>query len=331
MLTADLFASAASAASVVASTTATAASAVASSTPDTSTLGSIVASVVPSIVASALPSGITTTVPVTAQPLFLPVPFEVAAIFAGALSGAMTAVSRRFDLTGLFVLAVVNGLGGGIMRDVLLQDYGIFALDNPRALVAVLIGGLIGAFFFSAAEKTRPVLGIIDALSLGLFALVGVDKALVAGLAPLAAILLGTITAIGGGIIRDLLCDREPQVMRRGSLFAVAAVTGSTIFVVMVTWLNFAKPVAMVVSATVAVSLRLGSLWLGWESPEPIDLTGAVSAVPRSMWRGGALMLRRTRRSGSRLERTERPSGETPQACPKESDDDEPQAPSRET
>jgi uncharacterized membrane protein YeiH len=311
MLTADLFASVASAASVVASATATASAAATSSVPDTGTLASIVESVVPSIVASALPSAVTTTAPVTAQHILLPIPFEVAAIFAGALSGAMTAVSRRFDLTGLFVLAIVNGLGGGIMRDVLLQDYGIFALDNPRALIAVLIAGFLGAFFFTAAEKTRPVLGVIDALSLGLFTLVGVDKALVAGLAPLAAILLGTITAIGGGIIRDLLCDREPQVMRRGSLYAVAAMAGSTVFVTMVVWLNFTKPAAMVVAAIVAIGLRLGSLWLGWESPEPVDLTHAVGSVPRSMWRGGALILRRTRRGRpSHLERVEAPAEE---------------------
>lgn len=296
MSAAFMLASTAPLASHVATSALASASAVASSTLETGTLGSIVASVVPSIVASALPSGVTTTVPVTAQPLFLPVPFEVAAIFAGALSGAVTAVSRRFDLTGLVVLAVVNGLGGGIMRDVLLQNYGIFALNNPRALLAVAVASLMGAFFFTAAERIRPVLALIDALSLGLFALVGVDKALVAGLGPLPAVLLGAVTAIGGGIIRDLLCDREPQVMRRGSLFAVAAVTGSAVFVIMVTWLNFAKPIAMVVSATVAVALRLGSLWLGWESPEPVDLTQAVTRMPRSLFQGGASVFRRTKR-----------------------------------
>jgi uncharacterized membrane protein YeiH len=280
----------------IASAIESAASVVASSTLGTGTLESIVTSVVPSIVASVLPSAATTTIPVTAQPVFLPVPFEVAAIFAGALSGAMTAVSRRFDLTGLIVLAVVNGLGGGIIRDLLLQDHGVFALDNPRALVAVLVASLVGAFFFSAAERIRPVLGVIDALSLGLFALVGADKALVAGVSPISSVLLGTITAIGGGIIRDLLCDREPSVMRRGSLFAVAAISGSTLFVTMVTWLHIAKPLAIVVSATIAIVMRMGSLWLGWESPEPRDFTSHVAGMPMRLWSAGNSMLRRTSR-----------------------------------
>lgn len=287
----------ASAASAITSATATTASAAASSTTDTGTLGSIVTSVVPSIVASALPSSVTTTVPVTAEPIFLPVPFELAAIFAGALSGAMTAVSRRFDLTGLVLLAMVNGLGGGIMRDVLLQDYGIFALKHPRALIAVLVASAVGAFFFSFAERIKPVLGVIDAVSLGLFAIAGVDRALVAGLTGLPAILLGTVTAIGGGILRDLLCDREPQVMRRGSLFSVAAVAASSIYVTMVTWLNFAKPVGMIVAGVVALVLRTGSLLRGWKSPEPIDLTDVVASVPRSILRGSMAAFRRTRRT----------------------------------
>jgi len=270
------------------------ASAAATSLAGTGTLQSIVTSVVPGIVASALPSAATTTAPVTAQILLLPIPFEVAAVFAGALSGAMTAVSKRFDLTGLVVLALVNGLGGGIMRDVLLQNHGIFALEHSRALIAVLVASVIGAFFFSAAERIRPVLVAIDTLSLGLFALVGVNKALVAGLTPLSAILLGTITAIGGGIARDLLCDREPQVMRRGSLYAVAAVAGTSIFVAMVTWLHFEKPIAMAVAGAVAIGLRAGSVWLGWESPEPYDLTNVVTSVPRSIIGLGAGILRRT-------------------------------------
>lgn len=287
----------ASAASAITSATATTASAAASSTTDTGTLGSIVTSVVPSIVASALPSSVTTTVPVTAEPIFLPIPFELAAIFAGALSGAMTAVSRRFDLTGLVLLAMVNGLGGGIMRDVLLQDYGIFALEHPRALIAVLVASAVGAFFFSFAERIKPVLGVIDAVSLGLFAIAGVDRALVAGLTGLPAILLGTVTAIGGGILRDLLCDREPQVMRRGSLFSVAAVAASSIYVTMVTWLNFAKPVGMIVAGVVALVLRAGSLLRGWKSPEPIDLTDVVASVPRSILHGSMAAFRRTRRT----------------------------------
>jgi len=288
---------AAAAASVVTTTAGSAVSSAASSTAGTGTIESLVTTVVPSVIASVLPSAVTTTAPVTSQPLFLPVWFEIAAIFAGALAGGMTGVKLRFDVTGVVVLAVVNGLGGGIIRDVLLQDYGIFALDQPRALWAVLAASLIAVFFFSAAARLRPAVAVIEAFSLGLFCIVGADKALVAGLTVVPAVMLGTVTAVGGGMLRDVLCDREPEILRRGSLSATAALAGSTTYVVLASWLNIAKLPAMVTAAFVAIIMRVGSLWLGWESMEPVDLTDHVVRVPRRMLRGGASLLRRRTRA----------------------------------
>ncbi len=254
------------------------------STVGTGTLESMVASAIPSIIASVLPSGATTTAPVESAPIFLPVGFEIAAIFAGALAGGLSAVNRRFDITGVVALAFVTGLGGGIIRDVLLQKYGIFALDSIHPLVAVLAASLVAFFFMSAAQRLRPALMVVDAFSLGLFALIGSDKALVAGLPVTSAILLGIITAVGGGVIRDLMLDSEPQIVRRGSFYAIAAFTGSVLYVTAVTWLNITKPVAVIGAAAVAILLRFGSLWLGWESPEPVDLTPVITQMPRRLF-----------------------------------------------
>jgi uncharacterized membrane protein YeiH len=239
---------------------------------------------VTSIVASVLPSAATTTAPVTSTAITLPVGFEIVAIFAGALAGGMTGVRRGFDIAGAITLAIVAGLGGGIIRDVLLQDQGIFALDNPRALSSALVGAAVAMFFLKAADKARPALTLIDALSLGLFCLVGADKALIAGLTPLSAIMLGVVTAVGGGMLRDILCGLEPEVLRRGSLYSSAAIVGSTLYVVMAAGLNITKPLAMLLAATVAVVMRMGSIWFGWESPEPVDLTDRVVKIP-----GGAV------------------------------------------
>lgn len=276
-------------------------SAAASSTAATGAIESFVTSVVPSLVASALPSAATTAVPLAAQaPLGLPVSFEFAAIFAGALSGGILAVNRKFDITGVLVLAVVNGLGGGIMRDLLLQDQGIFALDTPFALAAVLAAAVLAMFFATVAKRLRPALFVVDALSLGLFCLAGADKALVAGLSGMSAVMLGAITSIGGGVLRDILCAQEPQILRRGSLYGLAAIMGSTTYVAMVGWLHFAKPVAMVVAASLALLLRFGSLVLGWESPEPVDLTHIVVAAPRNVFATAGAALRRLLRRDSR-------------------------------
>jgi len=260
------------------------------------TIQSIVESIVPSMVASVLPSAATTTAPVSAAPIFLPVGFEVTAIFAGALAGGLVGVRKGFDVIGVITLAIVTGLGGGIIRDVLLQDYGVFALETPRALIAALLGAGIAMFFLKAATKLRPVLSGVDALSLALFCLVGADKALVAKLTVIPAIMLGSITSIGGGILRDILCDTEPEVLRRGSLYSTVAIVGSAAYVGMVTWLNITKPIAMLVAASIAVALRLGSVWFGWESPEPIDLTDSVTRVPLGAWRRSQDFFRRGKR-----------------------------------
>lgn len=265
----------------VPATASAAASSVASSTAGTGTIESIVTSVVPSMIASVLPSAVTTTTPVTAAPLQLPLSFEIAAIFAGALTGGMAGVNRRLDITGVATLALVNGLGGGLMRDVLIGNGKIFALETPSALLAVLIGALIASFFYAAAEKLTPAVLAIDSLSLSLFCLVGADKALVAGMNPIAAAMLGLITAVGGGVLRDVLTGRVPEVMQPGELYALPAAAGSAAYVLLVRWLPVAKPVALVVAGLLVFGLRMGSLWRGWTSPEPIDLTPAVADFHR--------------------------------------------------
>lgn len=264
----------------------------ATTVPDTSTIGAIIATTVPSAIASALPSAITTTAPVTATSIGLPITFEVAATLAGALTGAMLGVTRRFDITGVFMLALVNGLGGGIIRDLLLQDQGIFALDHPRALISVLVAATFAFFFLSFAERLRPAVKVLDAFSLALFCLVGADKALVGGLSILPAILLGVTTSIGGGVLRDVLTGEIPQVMRRGSYYATAAVVGSSVYVFGTVWLNLAKPVALVLAGLITFGLRVGSLWRGWETPVPRDLTPVVVEAPRGLWHRGRQLIR---------------------------------------
>ena len=243
--------------------------------------------VVPSAIASALPSAVTTTVAAAdAAALVLPPWLEIAAVFAGALASALFAVRKKLDMTGVVTLAVVGGLGGGIIRDLLLQDQGIYALDTPRALYAALAGAFLGAFFYRAASKLRPAIVVMDAVSLSLFCVIGADKAIRSDLWWLAAIMLGIVTAVGGGVLRDVLTDSIPAVLKPGGLYAVAAFAGSAVFVLMVLWLPVTKPIALAVAALLAFLLRVGSLALGWRSPEPFDLTPMVAHMPAAVASG---------------------------------------------
>ena len=266
-------------------------------------VASVVATVIPSIAASALPSGLTTTTPITASTVLIPPSLEVASAFAGALAGGLVGVRRQLDAVGVATLAVAAGLGGGIIRDVLLQDYGVYALENPRLLVAALVAAAIAFFFYAAANRVRPVLFAVDAIALGLFACIGTDKALLADLSWVAAILIGTITAVGGGVIRDLLTDEVPQVLRPGGLYATAAVVGALTYVGLVSWLNIVKAAATIAVVLLVLGLRLLSQWLGWQSPMPTDLTPLVAAAPgKALRTGGRAVGCMSRRFGAPAE-----------------------------
>ena len=263
-------------------------------------LASTIATAVPSMVASALPSAITTTQPVTTTMFAVPVAVEVAATFAGALAGALAGVRLRFDLVGIATMAVVSGLGGGIVRDVLLQDYGVYALENPRLLVAALVAAVIGFFFFSLAERLKWVLFVVDAIALGLFASVGSDKALLAGLTVIPAILLGSITAVGGGVLRDVLSGDVPQVLRPGGFYATVAVAGSMLYLALASWLNVVKPVAVLIVVLAVLGMRLATHLLGWRTPTATDLTPLVAAAPRRVMSTGGRAVGWARRASSR-------------------------------
>jgi len=246
--------------SAAASVSATA-SAIASSAAATEVGGlvSLVATKVPDMLANALPSNITTTAPATSSAIVLPPYIDLSAAFAGALVGGLTAVEKRFDITGVITLAVVGGLGGGILRDLMLQDHGIWALSSSWPLLACLTAALIAAFFFKLATKLRGTLLVIGAMSMGLFAVAGTDKAILAGLAWVPVVLLGTITAVGGGVIQSILLDKVPSVLKPGTLTATAAVAGATTYVLLVQWLGIVKPVAMVACVTIVVGLTMPS------------------------------------------------------------------------
>jgi len=235
--------------------------------------------------------------PVTSVAVQVPAAFEITATFAGALAGALVGVKLRFDLVGIATLAVVSGLGGGIIRDVLLQDYGIYALKNPRLLVATIIAALVVFFFFSLADRLQWSLFMVDALALGIFAAIGSDKALVAGLAVVPAVLLGTITAVGGGLLRDIITNDVPQVLRPGGYYATVAVAGSVSYIALAEWLNVVKPLALLFSVTLVLGLRLLTHWHGWQTPTATDLTPLVASAPQMVVETGGRAIGWARRT----------------------------------
>lgn len=244
-----------------------------------------VRSVLTSIAADVLPPEVTTTLPATAGQVAVPLALELAAVFAGAVLGGLAAADHKLDIMGMATLGIATGLGGGIIRDVILLDHGVAAFSSSSYLLTALLASALAYFFTQVVHRLNPVLFAVDAVSLGLFAIVGADKALRAGLLVLPAIMLGTITAVGGGMLRDILVGDVPKLLKPGTLYGMAAVASATFFVVMVDYVHITKGWAGVAAVALAVAVRGLSVWLKWETKPASDLSPAVFGVARRLGR----------------------------------------------
>lgn len=240
-----------------------------------------VESVLTSIAADVLPSAVTTTAPVTVGQVSVPLSLELAAVFAGAVLGGLAAADRDLDVMGMMTLGIATGLGGGIIRDIILLDHGVAAFSSSSYLITALVASALAYFFTQFVHRLKPLLFTVDALSLGLFAIVGADKALRAGLLILPAIMLGTITAVGGGMLRDILTGEVPKLLKPGTLYGLAAVAAATFFVLMVDWMHITKGWAGLAAVALAVIVRGLSVWLKWETKPAADLSPALFGAAR--------------------------------------------------
>lgn len=185
-----------------------------------------------------------------------------------AVSGALVAVRQRLDIVGVVVLATLTGLGGGWIRDVLIGDLPPASLEDWRYLVVPVGCGLLAFWFHPALERMDRPINIFDAFGLGLFAVAGALKAAEFGLGPVQAALLGMVTGIGGGLLRDVLAGRVPVVLASGELYAIPAIAGSALAAVGFE-LDAPTAVVAVPAAALTTTWRLLAIWRGWTAPVP--------------------------------------------------------------
>lgn len=188
--------------------------------------------------------------------------------FVFALSGAVAGVKRRLDIFGVLVLSFAAASAGGIMRDLLIGSVPPVAIRDWRYLAASLLAGLLVFVWLPRSRRlyrVRNLVLIFDAAGLGLFAVVGTQKALGYGLNPVMASLLGMLTGIGGGMLRDVLVSEIPNVLR-ADLYAVAALAGA--FVVVIGYLLDSEPTGTaILGAALCFWLRLFAIRRGWQLP----------------------------------------------------------------
>jgi len=185
--------------------------------------------------------------------------------FVFALSGAVAGIRRRLDLFGVLVLSFVAANSGGILRDLLIGSTPPAAIRDWRYLAVSLLAGVLMFFWHPGLRQLRSPVLVFDAAGLALFCVAGAQKALVYGLEPWMAALLGMLTGIGGGVVRDVLLSEIPAVMR-ADVYAVAALAGAGV-VVAGDALQLPSTMMACAGAALCFGLRLAAIHYGWHLP----------------------------------------------------------------
>ena len=202
------------------------------------------------------------------QPILLGtflVALDLGGTFVFALSGAAVGVKHRLDLFGVLVLSFAAANAGGIARDVLIGATPPAAIDDWRYLAVSLVAGVLTFFWYPVSDRLRSPVLVLDAAGLALFAVSGALKALAFQLGPVAAVLLGVMTGIGGGMLRDVLVSEVPAVLR-SELYAIAALAGAGV-VVLGHVLDLPAPASALAGAVLCFGLRITAIRRGWRLP----------------------------------------------------------------
>ena len=196
---------------------------------------------------------------------------DLAGTFAFAVNGALTAVrTAHLDIVGVITLGMITAVGGGIIRDVLLGALPPATFVDWRYLAVAATGGLIAFLFSRWLTRVRNPIDVLDAAGLSLFAVTGAGKALELGVGPAQAIILGAVTGVGGGTLRDVLIRQVPSVLSSG-LYAIPALVGAALFVVadrVGVQDVLGVPVALG-AAVVCFLIRMVGLHFGIDAPKP--------------------------------------------------------------
>ncbi|WP_067179312.1 trimeric intracellular cation channel family protein [Microtetraspora niveoalba] len=199
---------------------------------------------------------------------------DLAGIFVFALSGALEGVRKRLDMVGMAVLAFFTAVGGGVMRDLFIGVQPAAFRDTGYLLVPIA-ATVIAFFWHPQVERAMPGVLVFDAAGLGLFCAVGTAKALHYGLSPLHAVLLGVCTAVGGGVIRDVLSGEMPTLLYDRQLYALPAMLGSTAMAVLYA-AGVRGFVATLSAAVLAFVFRILAMRYGWRAPLARGVRGSA-------------------------------------------------------
>lgn len=220
------------------------------------------------------------------QVLTVPWGIDYFSIIVGAITGALFACERKLDIIGTAVLGLITAYGGGLIRDVILQNHGVYFTEHPDLIVICILICVFVFYFRGLFKRLDRAVFFADTLSVALFALAGSSKAFAAGQGIVVSVILGGITAVGGGAVRDICVGEVPGVFKQSNFYAVAGLGGSAVYVVLAQ-LGCFLPVAAVLCVLTVVALRFMSVALDLKTANEADLTPKIAERFRRLRRKG--------------------------------------------
>ena len=213
----------------------------------------------------------------------LPQWLDLAAVVVGAFAGVLVARERELDLVGYIGMCIICALGGGLLRDCIMQSGGVYAISDPWPIPLVVLTALIG-FLAPEVLAYHPYLyEWIDMFSVALFVVAGTSKAIGAGLGSWATVLMGTITGVGGGMLRDVFLGEIPQVFRRSNYYALCATAGSLVYYVLAVVSQLDPRVAIVACISTVIIIRRASLRFDIVSPTGEDARQTIEDIGKRL------------------------------------------------
>lgn len=190
---------------------------------------------------------------------------DIIGTMAFAMSGALTAMNKKLDPFGVFIIAFVTAVGGGTLRDIMIGRTPVGWMQDLNYVYVIVIGFILAILFRKKFDRLRTSLFLFDTIGLGVFTLIGLEKGISVGLHPIICIALGTMTACFGGVIRDILCTEIPVIFRR-EIYATICILGGIVFFLL-RKLDLDNDVLYLTTSLVIISVRLMAVKFKWYLP----------------------------------------------------------------
>ena len=192
--------------------------------------------------------------------------FIVLGTISFAISGALSAMAKKMDVFGVFIIAFVTALGGGTIRDILIGKTPVFWMEDLQYFYLIIVGALIALLFRAQIGKWRRTLFIFDTIGLGIFTIAGVELGIAAQLNPVICIILGTITGSFGGVLRDVLSNQTPLIFHK-EIYATVCVLGGMMYYMLIRFLGDTD-IAYVVTSLLVIASRVLVTKKKWVLPK---------------------------------------------------------------